>query len=201
MPLKEIRDVTSHTRLGLWRMDEQASELTALFPHLRALPMPYKHEVRQREFYAIRALLATMTGDTTLHIDYLPSGKPVVKGWHLSISHTRGYAALMLSGTEEVAVDIEKRGNMVTNIADRFIRTDEVATTVEEMLALWSAKETLYKLHSEDNLHYFDMRLVSQSPTLMRMENMKRGVTVDIHHELTADYVLTYHPADSRSLS
>lgn len=189
--------MTSHTRLGLWRMDETAAEMLELFPHLAALEMPFKNEGRQREFYSIRALLATMTGNKSLLIGHLPSGRPVVEGYNVSISHTRGYAALILSESEDVAVDIEQRGDRVARIARKFIRPDEEAATIEQMLTLWSAKEALYKLHSEDNLEYFDMRLVSLSPSRLLIENMKRGQLVDIRHELTSDYVLTYHPIET----
>ena len=58
-----------------------------------------------------------------------------------------------------MAVDIELRADRVRRIAPRFIRPDEEALTVEQMLVIWSAKETLYKLHSEDDLQFFEMRV------------------------------------------
>lgn len=192
MPLSEIRPVSAHARLGLWRMDERPDELLALFPHLRQLPMPCTNEGRQREFLSVRALLSVMTGDDTLVIAHEPSGKPTLTGWHISISHTKGFAALILSPSQPVAVDIEQRSDRVRRIASRFIRPDEPACSIERMLTLWSAKETLYKLHSEDNLQYFEMRVKQWHPQYLVIENMKSGQLVTLHHELTADYVLTY---------
>ena len=122
MALIEIRKVNGHARLGLWKMDETPEALLAQFPHLAQLHVPYKSDSRQREFLAVRALLATMTGDTSLLVDHLPSGKPVVEGYYASISHTRGYAVLMLSQAQPVAVDIEQRSDRVQRIASRFIR-------------------------------------------------------------------------------
>ena len=198
MPLSEIRQVSAHARLGLWRMDERPGELLALFPHLRQLPMPYKHEGRQREFLSVRALLSVMTGDESLVIGHEPSGKPTLPGWHISISHTKGYAALILSPAEPVAVDIEQRSDRVGRIADRFIRPDEQAASIERMLTVWSAKETLYKLHSEDDLQYFEMRVAQWHPQHLVIENMKSGQLVTLHHELTADYVLTFYPTSQQ---
>ena len=175
-------------------MDERPEELLVSFPHLRSLPMPYKHEGRQREFLSVRALLSVMTGDNSLVIGHEPSGKPTLPDWHISISHTKGYAALILSQTEPVAVDIEQRSDRVGRIANRFIRPDEEADTLERMLTVWSAKETLYKLHSEDSLQFFEMRVREWHPHHLIIENMKSGQFVTLHHELTADYVLTYHP-------
>lgn len=209
MPLSEIRQVSAHARLGLWRMDERPDELLALFPHLRLLPMPFKNEGRQKEFLAVRALLAVMTGDDSLVIGHEPSGKPMLPGWNISISHTKGYAALMLSPSttlqgkdsivgEPVAVDIEQRSARVDGIASRFIRPDEEAPDTDRKLIIWSAKEALYKLHSEDNLQFFEMRVKEWHPHHLIIENMKSGQLVTLHHELTADYVLVYYLPSSR---
>lgn len=217
MALIYINDVCSDVRIGLWRMDEEADELFDRYPHLRQLEMPFKNTGRQKEFLCVRALLMEMTGDDALHIDHLESGRPVIcrglqisdnmqipyNKWQVSISHTRGYAVLMLSRTKVVGVDIEYCSDRITKIASHFIRPDEMVETVEQMLILWCAKETLYKLHSEDNLHYFDMRQVSvaQSDLMgenmcddreVTLENMKRGELVTIHVTLTPEYVLTW---------
>ena len=36
------------------------------------------------------------------------------------------------------------------------------------------------------------MRTLAIGDTVLQMENMKRGVVVDVHYEFTPDYVLTY---------
>ena len=120
----------------------------------------------------------------------LPLGSS--KKSQISISHTRGYAALILSDDSEVGIDIEYRSDRVERIASRFIRPDEKAETTDEKLLLWSAKEAVYKLFSEDNLMFFDMRTLSIDEGVVRMENIKRNIVVDVHYAFTADYVLTY---------
>lgn len=199
MALISIEEVCTGVRLGLWRMEEEPEELLSGFPHLRLLEMPYKYPARQKEFLCVRALLLAMTGDPTLRIEHTASGRPVVKGWQVSISHTKGYAALMLSRAKTVGVDIEYRSDRVAKIASHYIRPDEMVgdfkspttETVEKMLVLWCAKETLYKLHSDDNLAYFDMRAVEQQGELI-LENMKQGKRVTIHVIPAQDYVLTW---------
>lgn len=179
-------------RLGLWRMDESPAEMLQQYPHLSSLPMPYKSDARQKEFLCVRALLCEMSGSTALTIDHTDSGRPVVKGWHVSISHTKGYAVLMMSRKAHLGVDIEYRSDRITKIAKKFVRDDEDATTLEELLTLWCAKETLYKLYSDDNLQFFEMKKLPTNDNDYLMENMKRGATVTLHHEHTADYVLTW---------
>ena len=198
-------------------MEEEPEELLSGFPHLRLLEMPYKYPARQKEFLCVRALLLAMTGDPTLRIEHTESGRPIVKGWQVSISHTRGYAVLMLSKGKmpesyeqdssqrsiAVGVDIEYRSDRVAKIASHYIRPDEKAETPEQMLVLWCAKETLYKLHSDDNLAYFDMRAVGSGIPVCGefvMENMKRSRQVKVHVLSAPDYVLTW-AVDSERLS
>ena len=62
----------------------------------------------------------------------------------LSISHTKGYLVMLLSdGKERVDTDIEYRSDRVEHIASRFIRLDENASTTDEKLLIWSAKEAV----------------------------------------------------------
>lgn len=189
MPLLEIRQLSPRTRLGLWRMDE-----------------PMEGTPRQRERLAEQLLLdAMMDGDTSFTIGHEPSGKPFLTSYfsprtshlasytsNLSISHTRGYVVLLLSDDSGVGVDIEYRSDRVERIASRFIRPDEQVGTTNEKLLLWSAKETVYKLFSEDRLAFYDMRVLSIGEGVMQIENMKRNEVVAVSYEFTPDYVLTY---------
>lgn len=226
MALVFISNVEEGVRMGLWRMDETPAELLARYPQLQRLEMPYKNGARQREFLCVRALLLEMTGDDTLVIGHEDSGRPVVEGWQLSISHTKGYAVLMLSREKTVGVDIEYRSDRIVKIASHFIRPDEWADFFEfrtdkygnplptavqpevKMLALWCAKETLYKLYSEDNLPYFDMRMqgyrmpdtdcprgtipVRGYSVRLRIDNLKRGEQTMVHVFINPDYCLTW---------
>lgn len=183
MPLIETRELSPVARLGLWRIDDSAD----------ASP-------RRRERSAVLQLLHAMTGDPSLVIDHEPSGKPFVASasspfaLSISVSHTRGYAALIVSSCPEVrvGVDIEYCSDRVDRIARRFIRPDEHADTTSDRLVLWSAKEAVYKCFSEDNLMFHDMRMLSKDGNSLLVENIKRGVVVAVHYELTPDYVLTY---------
>jgi len=114
-----------------------------------------------------------------------------VEGWRCSISHTKGFAALILSRSKEVAVDIEWLSTRVDSIADRFMRDDERAETTIERLLVWSAKESLFKYHSADQLLFDDMRISINENTLTA-ENLKRGERVVVGFSVSDDYVLTF---------
>ena len=148
MPLIRLQQLGADARLGLWQMTEDAA----------ALPVPpedlsrYHSASRLRERLTAYALLREMTGRADLVIDHDETGRPLVDGWNISISHTRGWAALIQSRSKAVAVDIEFFSDRVSRVRDRFIRPDEDGDSLACQLINWSAKETVYKLLGRENL-------------------------------------------------
>lgn len=208
MAVVNIREVYPGVSLGLWQMDESPEHLFDLYPHLlpyrSSLDDKYKNDGRKLEFLAIRALMYEMlrvngaskgllshAGDFT----HNGQGKPLFRGYHVSISHTKGYAALILSKKSEVAVDIEYMSDRVERIASKFLRKDERADSLDAKLVHWCAKETVFKLFSEDNLLFEDMRVKpfdTMADWACDVENLKSGKTARVDFELAMDFVLTY---------
>lgn len=208
MAVVNIREVYSGVSLGLWQMDESPEQLFDLYPHLlpyrSSLDDKYKNDGRKLEFLAIRALMYEMlrvngaskgllshAGDFT----HNGQGKPLFRGYHVSISHTKGYAALILSKKSEVAVDIEYMSDRVERIASKFLRKDERADSLDSKLVHWCAKETVFKLFSEENLLFEEMRVKpfdTMSDWACDVENLKSGKTARVDFELAMDFVLTY---------
>ena len=208
MAVVNIREVYPGVSLGLWQMDESPEQLFDLYPHLlpyrSSLDDKYKNDDRKLEFLAIRALMYEMlrvngaskgllshAGDFT----HNGQGKPLFRGYHVSISHTKGYAALILSKKSEVAVDIEYMSDRVERIASKFLRKDERADSLDAKLVHWCAKETVFKLFSEENLLFEDMRVKpfdTMADWACDVENLKSGKTARVDFELAMDFVLTY---------
>lgn len=208
MAVVNIREVYPGVSLGLWQMDESPEHLFDLYPHLlpyrSSLDDKYKNDGRKLEFLAIRALMYEMlrvngaskgllshAGDFT----HNGQGKPLFRGYHVSISHTKGYAALILSKKSEVAVDIEYMSDRVERIASKFLRKDERADSLDAKLVHWCAKETVFKLFSEENLLFEDMRVKpfdTMADWACDVENLKSGKTARVDFELAIDFVLTY---------
>jgi len=208
MAVVNIREVYPGVSLGLWQMDESPEQLFDLYPHLlpyrSSLDDKYKNDGRKLEFLAIRALMYEMlrvngaskgllshAGDFT----HNEQGKPLFRGYHVSISHTKGYATLILSKKSEVAVDIEYMSDRVERIASKFLRKDERADSLDAKLVHWCAKETVFKLFSEENLLFEDMRVKpfdTMADWACDVENLKSGKTARVDFELAMDFVLTY---------
>ena len=128
-------------------------------------------------------------------IGHAASGQPLLRGYHVGVTHTKGYAALMLSKSCDVACDIGHFSDRVERIKSRFLRKDERAEDLDSLLVHWCSKETVYKLFPEDNLQFSQMRVgpfSTMSDWACEVENMKRGEKVRVDFELTMQFVLTY---------
>ena len=128
-------------------------------------------------------------------IGHAASGQPLLRGYHVGVTHTKGSAALMLSKSCDVACDIEHFSDRVERIKSKFLRKDEKADDLDSLLVHWCGKETVYKLFPEDNLQFSQMRVgpfSTMSDWACEVENMKRGEKVRVDFELTMQFVLTY---------
>lgn len=196
MPLIRDEFIRSDVRLAIWHITEEVGD----FVVPRQLDLSTMHsESRKKEVSAVHALLAHMTGDDNLVIDYNKIGRPEVLGWKLSVSHTKGWAALILSKTRTVAIDIEYVSDRVTRVADRFLRSDEKKDSLFCQLVSWSAKETVYKLLSEERLQYFEMRMKpfdESARGTVEVEDLKNPKSVMVDFEINDDFVLTYAAGD-----
>lgn len=205
MPLIRIEEITPDVRLGLWHITETQSVLLDLYSCLlvyKPIVDRYKSGTRRIEYLAARALLYSMEGDD-VEISHDDNGKPLLSnGSEISISHTRGYVAIVISRNMRVAVDIEYLGSRVNRVASRFLRNDESAVSLYEQLLCWCAKETAYKLFSSDSLGFQDIRIASfplkRNTGTVSVENLKRNITFSVHYELTDFFMLTYAVCDNR---
>ena len=195
MALVEIRNLSADTRLGIWKIEESVEDFFHAFPYLsnyrKQVETEFRYDGRRQEFLAIRALLHEMLGDS-VEITHNADGKPMLEGWNLSISHTKGYACLIMSEIHEVAVDIEYRSDRVQKILQRFIRPDEKASTLDMQLLHWCAKEAVYKYFSAEDLKFFEMRIHNVSSFQCVVDNLRTAVSVDVEYENTENYMLTY---------
>ncbi len=196
MPLTRIDTVGDGVRLALWQMTESVAQL----PVPQYLDLSGVHsEKRIREELVICQLLQALTSRNDLKINHEPSGKPVVDGYQISLSHTRGWAAMVLAEDDgvvrSVGVDIEYYSDRVNKVADRFIRPDEQNDGLPYRLINWSAKETVYKLFSEEDLQYFDMRLHPFQPQpegVVIVDDLKVGKSVSVNYTFSKEYVLSW---------
>ena len=143
--------------IAIWRIEESAETLYAMLDTTRYddVLATMSHEARRAEWLAVRVLIGQLLG-ADKEVLYQPSGRPYLAdgSYHISISHTKGYAAIAYHRACSVGIDIEQIAPRVGRIAPRFTHPDEAAYIDgrdDEMrmmywLINWSAKETLYKV-------------------------------------------------------
>lgn len=148
---------------GIWKIEETSEELLAMLEH----PSDYmlhlqklKTEKRRQEWLACRVLLKELMGQEQ-PIAYHDDGAPYLPAspLSLSISHTNGYAAVLLQDKEAAGIDIEYRSDRVLKIRSRFMSADEDASVspsheVEHLLIYWCAKEALFKMIRQQDVDF-----------------------------------------------
>lgn len=189
MPLIKKWEPAPDVLLGLWKVDEKLSDFSVARDKNISVN-------RQLERMVAHALLHQMTGDEALSIHHNLVGAPYTDEYYISVSHTKGYVAVMLSKNNKVAVDVEWKSNRVERVATRFLREDEnIFLSTAEKLLCWCGKETLYKLYSQDDLSFSQMKILPfkiQSRGSFWGKNILRNSNVEIFYEVTNQYTLTY---------
>ena len=167
-------------------------------------PLPYDEELaclhapsRKMEYLAVRVLLRCLAGEE-LHVSHHPSGKPYLVGdsRRISISHTRGYAAVALHPSREVGIDIERRSERVRRASSRFLREDEFPgrdslseyDQLTGLLLNWSAKETMFKMMDASGVDFQEHLRVL--PFAVQEEGEMTGV--EMHSPWHRRYAITY---------
>ena len=197
--------------LGVWRMEESVEELLTLLdrPEEQAdFLRRVTAEGRRREHLASRVLLKQLMGEEPL-VAYRSSGAPflVDQPLYVSITHTQGYAAAILSPSP-TGIDIEYRSDRVLRIRSRFMTQEEErgidpAHEVEHLLIHWCAKETLFKLIDQEEVDFLTHLHVHPFPYadhgFFQVSECRtpQSQTFPLAYQVTSDYVLTW--LDSRS--
>ena len=152
--------------IAIWHITETSDELYALLDTEKygSQLLGMKNEVRRAEWLAVRLLVKELFGPEA-EVAYHPTGRPYLKNstTYISISHTKGFAAVAYHHEAPVGMDIEYLSSRVERIALRFTTRDEASyidrhdESVRQMYHLinWSAKETLYKLFDSPSMAEF----------------------------------------------
>ena len=195
MPQLSVEKINPHTTLLVWKITETEEQLQSQLPESvlgTIANKNYKSKSRRLEVMATYALLTSHLKTASVIIDHNSNGLPLLDGFYISISHTNGYACVLLSTQKVVAIDIEYRSDRIERIRSKFLRSDEAFTSIEDLLLVWSAKETLYKYFSEDDLMYNEMKVESISASSLSMINLKTNEKKMVSYLSTPNYVLTY---------
>lgn len=195
---------------GIWEVTESIDELLSRLTQVSCVPEELGRlvcEGRRMEYVAVRVLLKELLGEEC-RIAYYPSGKPyLVNHSHfITISHTKGYVAVGLHPSKEVGIDIEQVAERVRKVKTRFVHKDELPgfsnhepqIQLFELLLLWSAKETMFKVLNAsevdfvEHLQVGDFEVQSCGTFIGHEFKTSCHKTFTIHYQTHPKFVLTY---------
>jgi 4'-phosphopantetheinyl transferase len=191
-----------NTFLLVWKITEDAETLNKyLFNLTDEQTTSPKHSLH---WLASRAAITTYFGlDALVEIKKDNYNKPsmLINGekYHLSVTHSSNYAAVMFSKFKNVALDLEKVDERIGRVAHKFINSAEeemlqqTSNLIHDQTLIWSAKETLYKFYGQKELDFKKhMTIFTQQPQLRGCLHINTPIFYDIHDELLDGFILTY---------
>ena len=151
--------------LGLWKITEEEEDLLSL-ANLSSEDLlifsSFKAAQRRKEWLATRILYNQLTGEPAV-INYHPDGRPYLENStvNISISHTKGYAAILLNEYDIPGIDIELDSRSAEKVASRILSPEELESCREnenysnkKLLVHWCAKEVIFKIVPEHGISY-----------------------------------------------
>ncbi|MGI4728675.1 MAG: 4'-phosphopantetheinyl transferase family protein [Janthinobacterium lividum] len=161
------KKVDDDTEFALWKIEENAEELykqLQLDAEEKAFIQKLSNSKRYLHWLGTRVLLRKML-NTEEYIDCKVDeyGKPYLTSipYHISLSHSFDYAAVMISKNKAVGIDIEKIEQKVARIASKFMRPEEMAfinpnDKINQLYACWCAKEAVYKCYGRKEISFLN---------------------------------------------
>lgn len=184
--------------VAVWKITEGCEELLSRLNGDYVAEAAALHEGQRRaEWLAVRLLLERLCG-AGARIVYDAAGKPLLSAasGSISVSHTRGYAALAYSPDGNVGLDVELVGRNAAASARRFVN-EETAKNLsgedenEKMLAFWCFCEALFKVVGDiggtykDNLFVAPFKLSEKGAVVVSV----RGLGAEHERDYTVEYL------------
>lgn len=165
MPVVFNKQIDENTILGVWKIEETEAQLLAglqLKQHELDIIQSLSNGKRSLQWLSTRLLLRTLL-KTNDYIDCQidEHGKPYLANIdaHISLSHSYDYAAVIVSKTNKVGIDIELIKHKIKSIKHKFLSDIELAQkqigdNTNGLYVAWCAKEAIYKWHGKKGLEF-----------------------------------------------
>jgi 4'-phosphopantetheinyl transferase len=202
MPVVFNKNIDDDTILAVWKIEESEAELVSglqLKQHELDFISSLNNGKRLLHWLSTRLLLRTML-NTAEYIDCRMDehGKPylVDLNYHISLSHSYDYAAVIIGKKKKVGVDIELIKHKIKGIRHKFLSDVELAQkqigdNINGLYVCWCAKEAIYKWNGRKGLEFKqDMHIkpfkLKDEGQLNALVDLPDGTT-----ELTVQYFKT----------
>jgi phosphopantetheinyl transferase len=210
MPIVLNKQIDSDTILGVWKIEETAEQFISglqLKQHELELISSFGNGKRAIHWLSTRLLLRVLL-QTDEYIDCKidEHGKPYLANMdaHISISHSFDYAAVMVSKTKKVGVDIELIKHRIKSIKHKFLSDLELAQkqigdNTDGLYVAWCTKEAIYKwngtrgLEFKKHIHIKPFKLKEAGCLQALVETFEGTKELTVNYFKTSDgYMLGY---------
>lgn len=194
------------SRYAVWKITESQDELLSLLPGdaeaWRTQLNSFKSDSRKLEWLAIRVLFYTLWG-RVVPIHYHANGKPYLfdSEGYISISHTKGYVALVHSFEHQVGIDMERVNERVCRLAHKFVSEEEFqfvdsSNPMLSFLLFWTAKEVMFKCMNTEGVDFrthlhVDLSAISKGFFTGHETRTANKLSFRFHYLIDSDFVLT----------
>jgi phosphopantetheinyl transferase len=159
-------------------------------------------EKRKLEFLGIRIALKTLLG-REIQIQYDAEGKPFLsdKSYHISVSHSNKWIAVMIHPSKKTGIDIECPTDKIQKLYTRFLSPTEQkelseGKDIRQLLLAWSAKEALFKIIGKEAIDFanqlrifpFDVKPSGE----MKAQHVPTKSIYKLYYHQTEEYTLVY---------
>ena len=204
MPLVYQQNINETVKIGVWHITETEDFFSSFLLPQKEISHPHK----LLQHLAGRYLLKKISPNFPLNLIKVNSaGKPYLENenCHFSISHSGDYAAVIISETTNVGIDIEKPDEKIENIKNKFSTIQELKLfaansidVIDSLTMIWSIKEALYKWYGTgmidfkkhlciEKIQYNDDFITTECTLRKDLEISVSAVT-----KMIDGYVLTY---------
>ncbi len=206
MPLSLYRNISHDSSYAIWHITEEVSQLMALLPEFDREGLQPRHERARAEYAASRLVIKVLCEKSDITYEGITKdkhNKPHLKGQeaYVSISHSFPYAGAMVHRQTACGIDIERKREKVSTIAQKFVNEKEkhwVDGDITNLTILWSAKETLYKIYGRKRLAFKENMTVlpgansNTSPLCGSVITETSEKTYNLGIERIEDFIITF---------
>ena len=199
MLLPTTKDIVTidDAKLLVWEITQSIDELVSGFEDFTLFAVDFEKinsDKRKLEFLGTRWLLKILL-EKEINVQYTADGKPYLnnESYHISLSHSGKWMAVMIHPTKHVGIDIECPTDKIQKVYKRFLSETEQAELsggkdidIKQLQIAWSAKEALYKIIGKEAVDF------ANQLRLLPFEVQKEGQITAQHITTNTVYQLTY---------
>jgi len=210
MPVIYNKNIDEQTILAVWKIEEGEEELLSglqLKQHELDFIASLNNGKRLLHWLSTRLLLRKML-NTQEYIDCRMDahGKPylVNSPYHISLSHSYDYAAVMIGKDRSVGVDIEQIKTKIHRIQQKFLSPPELAQPnvkddTNGLYVCWCVKEAVYKWYGKKGFEFkrdihiqpFELKDEGSMTVIVDLPEGTRTLTVNYFNTIPG-YMLGY---------